>query len=222
MNKLNSTLYFPKSRQKGLVIQESGDEILTYDFRNNNTCCLNKTSAQIWQLCDGNNSVAQISLKLSQKLKQKVSEDLIWLALDQLRRKNLLRDDVEISSNLIGFSRRELIKKAGFASMVALPVISSIIVPVAINAASTCLTENTCCSGFGCATSGRACCSGLNCRASTQSCQTCESQGTTIGTGCNGTQADCQFLCSQSNNLCCSNSSNAVLQANGTYDCICT
>jgi len=53
----------PESRQSGLVIQELGGEILIYDLREDKAFCLNATSALVWQACDGNKTVGEISVQ---------------------------------------------------------------------------------------------------------------------------------------------------------------
>jgi hypothetical protein len=155
----------PKSRQNELVVQELKDEVLIYDLSINKAYCLNPTSAIIWNLCDGNNSVTEITKQLSKKLKQPVTNDLVYLALDQFKTDDLLSDNNEIEIKFDGLSRRDVIRKVGFASMIALPLISSLVAPTAAMAQSaaegnlalfaTCSTSSQCASG-NCATSGSA------------------------------------------------------------------
>lgn len=47
----------PIARTKDLVIQNSADEVLIYDLNDHHALCLNKTSAAVWRLCDGENSI---------------------------------------------------------------------------------------------------------------------------------------------------------------------
>jgi hypothetical protein len=132
----------PTSRQSDIVVQELKGEILIYDLKINKAFCLNETSALVYELCDGNNSISDISKQLTKKLKQPVSEDLIWLAIDQLKQDNLLENSPEIETKFEGLSRREVIRKVGIASMIALPVISSLIAPTAAMAQSgVCVNE---------------------------------------------------------------------------------
>ena len=130
-SKINHT-----ARQNDLIVQEFKDEILVYDLIINKAYCLNGTSARIYHLCDGRNFVSDISNQLSQKLKAPFKEDLVWLAIDQLKQGNLLDNGQEIKTNFEGLSRREVIRRVGFSSMIALPVISSIIAPTAAQGAS--------------------------------------------------------------------------------------
>lgn len=140
--------FSPLARQNNLVVQELKDELLIYDLQTNKCFCLNQTSTAIWYLCDGKNSISEISRQLSKKLARTVSEDLIWLAIDLLKQENLLIESNKITIDFQGLSRREAIKKAGLASMIALPLITSIIAPKAVNAQSVaaCTPDGGACS----------------------------------------------------------------------------
>ena len=129
--------FLPFAKQEDIVIQELNDEVLIYDLIRNKAFCLNETSLIIWQMCDGTKTVAEISQAASRKFKANISEDFVWLALDQFKKDKLITN--EFKSVFAGMTRREVIRKVGFASMVALPVVASIIAPTAVSAASTCL-----------------------------------------------------------------------------------
>lgn len=134
----------PQSRRDNIVIQEFENEVLIYDLSINKAFCLNETSAIIWQECNGKKSVAEISQTLSQKLKSNVSEDLVWLALNQFKKDNLLVESSNFITPLDGLNRREIVKRIGFASIIALPVIASVTAPSAIHAQSNCLAPPSC------------------------------------------------------------------------------
>lgn len=119
----------PQSREHDIVIQELKDEILIYDLQKNKALCLNQTSAMVWQACDGTKSVTEISGILGQKLNTTVSEDVVWLALEQFKKDNLLAQSHEFTTPLDGLTRREIVRRIGFASMVALPMISTLLAP---------------------------------------------------------------------------------------------
>ena len=140
----------PIARNNGLVIQEMPDEVLVYDLDSNKAHCLNETAAFVWKSCDGSNSVADIVREFEANAGGRVSEDFVWLAIDQLQENGLMEAGTE--SRFAGQSRREVLKKIGFASMVALPVIASLVTPQSalaagscgcINAAA-CATQSTC------------------------------------------------------------------------------
>ncbi len=124
----------PVSRKDNLVIQELEKELLIYDLSENKAFCLNQTSALVWQACDGTNNIAQISKFVGEKLNLPANEDLVWFAIDQLRKEKLI--DNELPNHFEGIGRREVIKRVGLGTMIALPIVASIVAPRAINAAS--------------------------------------------------------------------------------------
>ena len=126
----------PIARIENIIVQEFENEVLVYDLSKDKALCLNQTSALIWQMCDGKSSPQQISCRLTEKLKTPIPEDLIWLALEQFKREDLLTKNAEFEINFGGLNRRQIIKKIGLASMVMLPIISSVVSPTAANAAS--------------------------------------------------------------------------------------
>ncbi len=130
----------PIARKSGLVVQEVPDEVLVYDLETNKAHCLNQSAAMIWRSCDGNNSVSEIATLVEKQAGNKVTEDFVWLAIDQLSENNLL--EKQLTPNFPGQSRREVIKKIGLATMVAIPVIASLVAPQSALAASSCRCNN--------------------------------------------------------------------------------
>lgn len=126
----------PQSRKNDIVVQDLNGEVLIYDLKSNKAFCLNETSALVWQACDGTKSVSEISQAVSKKLNEPANEDLVWLALDQLKQENLLENSEELVSNFNGMSRREAIRKVGLGTMIALPFISGLVAPTAVQAQS--------------------------------------------------------------------------------------
>jgi hypothetical protein len=135
----------PVSRQSDLVVQEATGELLIYDLKNNRALCLNETTTAVYQLCDGTNSINDLSRQLSRKLNSSVTEELVWLALDQLQRENLLATVIEKPAAFAGLSRREVIRRIGTATLVALPFITALIAPTAARAGSVSETCDTSC-----------------------------------------------------------------------------
>lgn len=135
----------PIARQNGIVVQELTDEVLVYDLDSNRAHCLNRSAAIVWKSCDGNNTVSDIAMQFDGK----VSEDFVWLALEQLNESSLLQND--IAPAFSGKSRRHVLKAMGLASMVALPMIASLVAPSSALGAVNCVcTSNTQCSGLAC------------------------------------------------------------------------
>ena len=141
----------PKARNSGLVIQEMPGEVLVFDTVSNKAHCLNETAAFVWKSCDGKRSAADIVREFEASELGSVSEDLVWLAIDQLSGKGLLED--KIQPRFAGKSRRDAIKTIGLASVVALPVIASLVAPPSALAATSC----NCSQDSDCATNVQMC-----------------------------------------------------------------
>ena len=133
-------------------------ETLVYDVSNNKAFCLNETSSIIWKMCDGNRTITEIADQLSKKLTSRVSEDLVWLAIDQLTKEELLEDDGSGPEAFAGMSRREVFRKAALTSAIALPIVSAMSVPTAAAAQSNCIPVGQSCFG------GGTCCPGSFCQ----------------------------------------------------------
>lgn len=131
---------FPSARKTGLVVQDMPDEILVYDLDTNKAHCLNKSAAFIWRSCDGKTSISDIARLLEADSGDKVSDDFVWLAVDQLSDNSLL--ETELKSGFAGQSRREVIKKIGLVSVIAIPVIASLVAPSSALAATSCICMN--------------------------------------------------------------------------------
>lgn len=127
---------YPITRKASIVVQEMEKEILIYDLQINKAFCLNETSAIIYNLCNGKNSVSEISESSSLILNQPITEDLVWLALDSFKKDDLLEEGEQFEIDFKGLNRRQVIKKVGLASMAALPVIASVVAPNPAMAAS--------------------------------------------------------------------------------------
>jgi hypothetical protein len=142
----------PLARHRDVVVQEFDKEILVYDLNTHKIHSLNQTSAIVYRHCDGRTTFEEL------KRKNKFSDDLIHLAIDQLREVNLIETDNRFASPFSGMSRREAIRRVGLASMIALPFITSLVAPTAAMAQSSgapgatancqpCTTDSQCASG---------------------------------------------------------------------------
>ncbi|HEV7397877.1 MAG TPA: PqqD family protein [Pyrinomonadaceae bacterium] len=161
--KQNAGVRTPRARTEGLVIQELPDEVLVYDRNSDKAHCLNQTAALVWKYCDGKTSVPNIAKRLEQDLKtERVDERIVWFALSQLNKDNLLEEEVTPPALLAGMNRREMVRVLGVAAVVALPLVTSIIAPTPAQAA-TCFASGTACSSPG------QCCSG-SCASTPASC----------------------------------------------------
>lgn len=146
----------PRSRQDGLIVRQLENEILIYDTRNNKAHCLNDTAAKVWKHCDGRTTTEQMSRLLSEEVGTPVDEKVVWFALKQFDRDELLEENVSLPPAFIasGLNRREMVRVLGLAAVVAVPLVTSIVAPSAVQAA-TCLPSGSPCG------SPAQCCSGL-------------------------------------------------------------
>jgi hypothetical protein len=146
----------PLARTDQLVVQELPDEVLVYDLERHKAHCLNKTSARVWERCDGRTTVAEMTRRLGRELAAPVDDDVVWLALAQLRRFHLLEEGsrgVEVRK----VSRRDLVRKYLPAAL-AVPLILSVPAPTPAQTLSRCAGQCEPC-GDGLPD----CCPGLNC-----------------------------------------------------------
>lgn len=137
----------PKARDEDLVVQELAEEILVYDLTTNEAHCLNKSAALVWKYCDGKTSVTDIAKLLEKSFGDPVEDDFVRLAINSLTEKNLLNEQSHFDLP----NRRELLRKIGRASVIALPVVASLVAPPAAMAGNcVCLTPSNCVTQTGC------------------------------------------------------------------------
>ena len=152
---MRETTLLPKARTEGLIINDSTDELLVYDLKRDQAHCLNPTAAAIWKLCDGQSTAAQIARRLGNQRSevgdQTLTEQLVWLGLEQLGRDHLLEERMRWPAAIPRMSRREAMR-LGLGAAIAVPIIASISAPLPAQA-GTCKARNANCS------TGSECCS---------------------------------------------------------------
>jgi hypothetical protein len=141
--------FVPKHRHG--IVREVADDFIVYDEDTHRAHCLNSTAAQVWRLCDGKKNVAEITRAIEKDLQSPVGEDLVWVTLRKLWKSRLLQSPEHAE---ILLSRRAVVRRIGMATL-AVPIITSILVPKAEAAVS--------CSTVGGACNVRPCCPGLFC-----------------------------------------------------------
>jgi hypothetical protein len=160
--KEGNSAFMPHAREAELACHELSDEMLVYDLKRHKAHCLNPTATQVWKHCDGQTTVKEIARRLEQECQVPVEEEVVWLALDRLGRAHLLRERVSKPDQTSGLTRRAAMRKLGVTAAIALPLVTSIIAPMAVQAA-TCLNI-----GMGAACSAAECgllcnsCEGMN------------------------------------------------------------
>lgn len=149
MKKRNEPV-LPHARQEGLVVQEIPDEVLVYDLERHEAHCLNPTAARVWKYCDGRTSVPDIAHRLQHELNTPVDETVVWYALERLDKSNLLQARVARSAGAAKVSRRDVLGKLGIGTVLAIPLITSIVAPTAAQNCSPCCIPETSCAGNPC------------------------------------------------------------------------
>ena len=141
--------YTPRAKRSKLVVRVLADETLVYDVEGHRAHCLNRTAALVWNLCDGENTVARIAEKVGERLSARVPEEMVRLALEQLTDRGLLApgDASPLTTNPV--SRRTMMRRLGLVAAVALPLVTSIISPTPVMAQSPC-NETSCPPGTTC------------------------------------------------------------------------
>ena len=150
----------PPARRAGLLIQAIDDEVIVYDTERHKAHCLNRTAALVWEHCDGQATVADLARRLTQELQSPVAPAAVWLAVEQLGKARLLSERPQPPR---GHSRREVLKQLGVAAALAMPLVTTIVTPVAAQGAScvgegqACTTTSQCCPPLICDTGPGTC-----------------------------------------------------------------
>jgi hypothetical protein len=161
--KKTSPALLPRMRVNGLVVDDLPDEVLVYDLERHDAHCLNRSAALVWRCCDGGSSSSEIARRLTAELDVEFSEDLVLVALNQLEKLNLLERQSETPAHFAVLSRRQMVRRLGLAAAVAVPLITSIVAPTAVQA-GTCVPSGQPCSPT------IACCAMLGCNIGTNKC----------------------------------------------------
>jgi hypothetical protein len=148
-----------RARQDDLVIRELPGELLLYDSETHDAHCLNETAAFIWRQCDGKTSVPEIAQRLSAKTGADVDEELVWVAAEDLWKRQLLVGEPEPARERT-MSRSQLVRRAALVAAVSVPVVTSIVAPKAAQAASCIPTGGACSPTVICCTTGQTCTTG--------------------------------------------------------------
>lgn len=132
-----------KARSEGLVVQELDGEVLVYDLDRHRAHCLNPAAARVWRNCDGSRTVAELADMLNHEMKAPLREQVVINTLEDLAARRLLQEQRGELGDA-GVSRRQMIRKMAIGVGVAagaglaLPLITSIVVPTPAEAGSRC------------------------------------------------------------------------------------
>ncbi len=142
----------PTARTEGLVIQDLHGETLVYDEQTHKAFCLNETASLIWSACDGRTDVAGLKRKLERLNDAPIATEVVWLGLDQLTKQGLLREAVARPAGMLpAMSRRAAIRALGLTAAIAIPTVTAIVAPTAVQAATGGARDTPCSDNSQCA-----------------------------------------------------------------------
>lgn len=128
--------FMPLARKDGVIVQHLSDEVLVYDLERHKAHCLNQTAALIWERCDGKTTVSEIARLVGNDAEAQLNEQVVWLGIERLSKAHLLPKPESIAMRKPKMGRREMVKTLGIASVLSLPLVTSILAPTAYAAAS--------------------------------------------------------------------------------------
>jgi hypothetical protein len=173
------------ARKDDLVVQEMPDEVLVYDIKSHKAHCLNLIAAFVWNHCDGRMTPTEIAGLMEQEWREPVGEDVVWMALKQLSKANLLQEQIAMPVSRAGMTRRGMMQKVGLGALLT-PMVMTVIAPTAAQAATACVPNAT-----GCKPNGNQ--PGNACISSSECCSCCckSTSGTPSDAHCAGGTSGC-------------------------------
>lgn len=127
----------PKARDdEAIVAQDVLDEYVVYDLYRHKVHALNPTAATVWQWCDGETPLADLTDRLGRQLAldRETAAPLLYLALGRLEQANLLEARVDRPPAYRRVRRRQMLQLVA-ASL--LPVVTAMVAPAAAQSLST-------------------------------------------------------------------------------------
>ncbi|MFV0390093.1 MAG: hypothetical protein ACK5NT_15230 [Pyrinomonadaceae bacterium] len=134
----------PRLRLEGILEQGFDAETLLYDTKTDKAFSLNDISTKVYQHCDGNSNLDEVSAK------EGITAEAIMLALKQFYEIGLVEPNNELENKLSKVSRRKLIRQAGIGGIATLPLIAVVVAPRAAQAASLLATGESCINNTDC------------------------------------------------------------------------
>jgi len=183
-NKTASTV--PAARSDGLLVQTLGDETVIYDAESKQAHCLKPLAAIVFDCSNGQATVGDIARVAEERLGHDVVDADVADAVGQLESVGLLQTALVVragnglvAGNGRGVSRREMLRRVGFAGAAAASgtsLVTSIVAPNAIAASgipagcSGCTGNPTCGSGHCCQSNAGKSCNQSCCATANNSC----------------------------------------------------
>jgi PqqD family protein of HPr-rel-A system len=130
----------------GLLSNQLDDQVLVYDPRADSVHLLDPTTARVMELlADRGRTTDEIVVEIARQVDVPSGKALLALAIDELRKADLLDESVS-SSPQPEVSRRELLRKvalAGAAAVIAPAIVT--LSPSPAYAQGSCLAKKDCC-----------------------------------------------------------------------------
>ena len=134
----------PCARRDNIVVQSVGDEVLVLDKTNDSAHALNGPAAFVWQQADGMRTIEQIAANMSREFGATADAQVVWYALDQLGKRNLLRENINIPDGAQAINRRQFLKRAVVGAVLLAVVTSIVAPPPAFAQSGSCFTGTDC------------------------------------------------------------------------------
>jgi hypothetical protein len=134
LSEANDPVIVPQARRYGVEMVAMDDEVVIYDTAHTRAHALNRTSAAVWQACDGRSTVAEALQQVQQTLGAEISEETLWLAVDQFQQAALLEG---AATHAPRFTRRQAVRAGIIGSVALLPAVTSIVIPTSRAAAAS-------------------------------------------------------------------------------------
>ncbi|MEO7685261.1 MAG: hypothetical protein ABIU86_15130 [Gemmatimonadaceae bacterium] len=134
----------------GLLRHQLDGQVLVYDAREDRVHLLDTTTGHVFELLEqGDRSREGIVSELAARMNSAESDSLLQLSLDELRKADLLVDGPTPVEPLSDISRRDLLRKVGFAGAAALliPAITTLTAKRAYAQASCLAVTHVCVGG---------------------------------------------------------------------------
>lgn len=128
----------PRARRDAVFAEKLAAETILYDKAAHRAHSLNQTVGLVWELADGQRSIAEVAAELHRELGVPADESVVLLALQELARCGLLEEPIPAESGPERLSRREVARRLALAgaSAAMLPLVASVLAPTPAMASS--------------------------------------------------------------------------------------
>lgn len=120
-----------------LIVKNLDGELLVYDNATTKAFCLNASSALVWEMCDGNTTITEMTERLTQTLNAPIDATFVTFALERFYADGLLETGFRNATEDASLTRAGLVARfgrAGIAAALVVPLVTSIVAPTAAKA----------------------------------------------------------------------------------------